>query len=345
MAPTDYPLDRGGRQYPAHLDLRQVDRFGTWWGDWPLLSCYARPDLDPRRPDQTFDLSRARRDGRRAAGAAVPTASPSTTSPSTTMAAMSAAPTPDLAGFRELARQRRVIPVTRRLLADGETPLSVYRKLAGGRPGTFLLESAELGGVWSRYSFVGARSHATLTERDGQAHWLGEPPVGVPTDGDPLDALRSTIEALHTERLPGLPPLTGGLVGVIGYDAVRRLERLPDLTTDDLHVPEIAMMLATDLAVLDHADGSVLLIANAINYDATDARVDWAFDDAVERLDRMTRELAQPAPATVATFDAQRAAVRARPEQRRLPGRGRARQGGDPGRRGVPGRGEPALRR
>ena len=208
------------------------------------------------------------------------------------MAAMSAAPTPDLAGFRELARQRRVIPVTRRLLADAETPLSVYRKLAGGRPGTFLLESAELGGVWSRYSFVGARSHATLTERDGQAHWLGEPPVGVPTDGDPLDALRSTIEALHTERLPGLPPLTGGLVGVIGYDAVRRLERLPDLTTDDLHVPEIAMMLATDLAVLDHADGSVLLIANAINYDATDARVDWAYDDAVERLDRMTRELA-----------------------------------------------------
>ena len=89
------------------------------------------------------------------------------------MAAMSSPPTPDLAGFRELARGRRVIPVTRRLLADGETPLSVYRKLAGGRPGTFLLESAELGGVWSRYSFVGARSHATLTERDGQAHWLG----------------------------------------------------------------------------------------------------------------------------------------------------------------------------
>ncbi len=217
---------------------------------------------------------------------------------------MSSPPTPDLAGFRQLARERRVIPVTRRLLADGETPLSVYRKLAGGRPGTFLLESAELGGVWSRYSFVGARSHATLTERDGQAHWLGPAPVGVPTDGDPLDALQATLAALHTERLPGLPPLTGGLVGIIGYDAVRRLERLPELTTDDLHVPEIAMMLATDLAVLDHADGSVLLIANAINYDATDERVDWAHDDAVERLDRMTRELAEPAPATVAAFEA-----------------------------------------
>jgi anthranilate synthase component I len=218
------------------------------------------------------------------------------------MAAM--APTAmDLDEFRELARDRRVIPVTRRLLADAETPLSVYRKLAGGRPGTFLLESAELGGVWSRYSFVGARSHATLTERDGQACWIGEPPVGVPTDGDPLEALRATVATLHTERLPDLPPLTGGLVGMIGYDAVRRLERVPELTTDDLHVPELAMMLATDLAVLDHSDGSVLLIANAVNYDATDERVDWAYADAVARLDRMTAELAEPATATVAAFE------------------------------------------
>ena len=96
---------------------------------------------------------------------------------------------PDLDTFRALARDRRVIPVTRRLLADGDTPVGVYGKLAGSRAGTFLLESAEHG-LWSRYSFVGARSHATLTERDGQAQWIGEPPVGVPLDGDPLKALR-----------------------------------------------------------------------------------------------------------------------------------------------------------
>jgi anthranilate synthase component I len=211
---------------------------------------------------------------------------------------------PDLATFRELARTRRVIPVTRRLLADGETPVGVYRKLAANKPGTFLLESAEHGRVWSRYSFIGAKSHATLTERGGTAHWLGEPPVGVPTSGDPLRALRQTIEALRTPHLPDLPPLTGGLVGFISYDAVRRLERLPELAEDDLQVPELAMMLATDLAVLDHADGSILLIANAVNYDDTDARVDWAFDDAIARLDRMTADLAQPAPASAASYDA-----------------------------------------
>ena len=211
---------------------------------------------------------------------------------------------PDLDGFRALAGRRRVIPVTRRLLADGETPVGVYRKLAADRPGTFLLESAEHGGAWSRYSFIGARSGAVLSEREGQAHWTGHPPVGVPTSGDPLHALRETIAALHTERLPGLPPLTGGLVGFLTYDTVRRLERLPELTHDDLELPELGLMLATDLAVLDHSDGSILLIANAINYDATDERVDWAYDDAVERLDRMSRELAEPAPATTAAYDA-----------------------------------------
>ncbi|MER7082374.1 anthranilate synthase component I, partial [Saccharopolyspora kobensis] len=82
--------------------------------------------------------------------------------------------------FRALAADRRVIPVVRRLLADDETPLGVYRKLAGNRPGTFLFESAENGRSWSRWSFVGARSAAALTVRDGEAHWTGTPPTGLP---------------------------------------------------------------------------------------------------------------------------------------------------------------------
>ncbi|HST80157.1 MAG TPA: anthranilate synthase component I [Kineosporiaceae bacterium] len=207
---------------------------------------------------------------------------------------------PSLETFRALAVDRRVIPVVRRFLADGETPIGVYRKLANDQQGTFLLESAEHGGVWSRWSIIGAASRATLTARDGVAHWIGDPPAGVPTGGDPLAALRDTVDALRAPRLPGLPPLTGGMVGFVGWDAVRRWERLPDTTIDELGVPELAMSLATDLAVLDHSDGSLLLIANAVNYDGTDDRVDDAWADAVARLDRMTIQLAGPAPSTVA---------------------------------------------
>ncbi|MGO1167247.1 MAG: chorismate-binding protein, partial [Janibacter sp.] len=210
---------------------------------------------------------------------------------------------PDADAFGVLACDRRVVPVVRRLIADGETPVGVYRKLAGGAPGTFLLESAEHGGVWSRWSIIGAQSRATLTEQDGEAYWIGEPPVGVPTSGDPTAALRATLEALTTDPVEGLPPFTSGLVGAISYDAVRHWEKVPSELPDVLGVPEIGMVLATDVAVLDHSDGSLLLVASAINYDDTDERVEEAWQDAVARLDAMEERLAAPAASTVATID------------------------------------------
>ncbi|MFD5425082.1 anthranilate synthase component I [Streptomyces sp. NPDC127084] len=213
----------------------------------------------------------------------------------------------DLETFRKLAADRRVIPVSRRLLADGDTPVGLYRKLTAERPGTFLLESAENSKSWSRYSFIGVRSDAALTVRDGQAHWIGNPPVGVPMGGDPLKALRATVEALHTPRLgvpstpqgvaglsDGMPPFTGGMVGYLGYDIVRRLEKIGDHSRDDLRLPELTMLLTSDLAVLDHWDGSVLLIANAINHNDLDTGVDEAYADAVARLDAMEADLARP---------------------------------------------------
>ncbi|MDT3398801.1 anthranilate synthase component I [Streptomyces sp. B1866] len=224
---------------------------------------------------------------------------------------MTTAETMDIGTFRRLAADRRVVPVSRRLLADGDTPVALYRKLAAERPGTFLLESAAggtshaVGGgggpSWSRYSFVGVRSSAALTERGGRTHWLGSPPVGVPRDGDPLRTLRATLEALHTPRdlAGGLPPFTGGMVGYLGYDIVRRLERIGDSGTDGgplADVPELIMLLTSDLAVLDHRDGTVLLIANAINHNDLATGVDEAYADAVARLDVMTADLARPVP-------------------------------------------------
>ncbi len=218
---------------------------------------------------------------------------------------------PDEATFRELARTRRVVPVTRRLLADSETPVGVYRKLAGG-PGTFLLESAEqgagsAGAVWSRYSFIGVRSAATLVERDGEALWLGAPPDGVPTHGDPAQVLRETVAALLAPEPDGieLPPLTGGMVGFVSYDLVRRFERLPERAIDDLHHPALGMMLATDLVALDHFAGAAVLIANAVlPVDAGDGEILAAYHQAIGRLDAMTTALSRPTPPMVSTVDA-----------------------------------------
>ncbi|MEE2522651.1 anthranilate synthase component I [Pseudarthrobacter sp. J75] len=210
---------------------------------------------------------------------------------------------PGLEEFRELAATRRVIPVHLKVLADAETPIGLYRKLAQGQPGTFLMESAAVGGAWSRYSFIGAKSRATLTTKDGNAHWLGQPPAGVPLDGNPVEAVRDTIAALQTERFEGLPPFTSGMVGFIGWESVRHWERLTSPPEDDLHLPELALNLVTDMAVHDNVDGTVMLIANAINFDDTSERVDDAWHDAVKRIRSLLERVAEPVRQPVSVLD------------------------------------------
>ncbi|MFM7859927.1 MAG: anthranilate synthase component I [Candidatus Nanopelagicaceae bacterium] len=209
----------------------------------------------------------------------------------------------DLSTFREYAKHYNVIPVTRKLLADGETPIGVYRKLAKLKPNTFLLESAEHGGVWSRYSFIGVASEATLTEQAGEVFWRGAMPAGAPTGVDPLTALRATAAHLRSPKLPDMPTLTGGLVGYLGYDSVRRLEKLPSISKDDLEVPELEFMLTSDLAVMDHAEGTITLIANVINWDGSDERVDEVYELALKRLDRMQSDLLAPLSGNIAHLD------------------------------------------
>src|SRR3954454_13626137 len=97
--------------------------------------------------------------------------------------------------LEELVRTHRMVPITRTLFADAETPVGVYRKLAAGRQGTFLLESAEPGRSFSRWSFVGVNAIATLREVDGHAQWTGQPPHGLPTEGRPLEVLGAAWRA------------------------------------------------------------------------------------------------------------------------------------------------------
>ncbi|NLG46569.1 anthranilate synthase component I [Gordonia sp. (in: high G+C Gram-positive bacteria)] len=218
--------------------------------------------------------------------------------------------TTPLETFLDLAADHRVVPVTRKVLADSETPLSAYRKLARDigaddfvlKDGTFLLESAPNGASWSRWSFIGAGTHSALTVADGQAHWWGDVPAGAPVGGDPVAALAESLRLLQTDPLADMPPLTGGFVGFMAYDFVRRLERLPETTVDDLHLPDMFWLLVADLAAFDHHEGTITLIANAVNWDGSDERAEEAYRDAVARLDAMTAALAAPDPSTVSTF-------------------------------------------
>lgn len=223
---------------------------------------------------------------------------------------------PSLEEFTQLARTRRVIPVVRRVLADDLTPVGVYRRVANNKPGTFILESAQTSGGWHRWSFVGVRAQATLLAHGDQAHWLGDAPVSVPHQGAPLDMLKGTLEALHTEQLEGLPPLTGGLVGSLGWDGCWYFDPdLPRQAPDELGLPDMAFMLVSDMVAIDHHDGSAWLIANAINTNDTPTGVERAYSDARARLDGLAKGVTTSSPAVVSKLTHTRANPRLRMSQ------------------------------
>ncbi|MGA1837076.1 anthranilate synthase component I [Herbiconiux sp. 11R-BC] len=210
------------------------------------------------------------------------------------------------AEFDELHGSHRVIPVIRELFADGETPVGIYRKLADGRPGTFLLESAEQGGIWSRFSFIGVSSFGLLTEADDRAVWidLGLPverafPAGIPDA--PLAAVSALYELWKTPAVASHPPLTGGLVGFIGWEAVRQIEHLPNRPPADYPMPSQALSFVSEIVVVDHHLGTVQLLVNVLT--DTDAPADALWSAAQERLDALQKGLAAPAEAWLATAD------------------------------------------
>lgn len=205
--------------------------------------------------------------------------------------------------FLELATSRRVIPVVEKVLVDDATPLGIYRRLAEG-DGTFILESAERDGTWDRWSFVGVRSMAHLVTLKGEARWVGQTPEGLPVSGATTGMLASALEELHTPAFAGLPPLTGGLVGALGWDTLYDWEpTLSRMAPYELDIPDAAMCLATDMVAVDHHKGEVWLIANAVNANNRADGAAKAYDRAVERLQRMERDLSNPSPLFAAGLD------------------------------------------
>lgn len=211
--------------------------------------------------------------------------------------------------FNALLADHRVVPVIRELFADGETPVGIYRKLAAGAPGTFLLESAEQGGIWSRYSFIGVSSFGVLTQEHGAATWLdyglpADRALGADAPSAPLEALGRLHARWATPRIPGHPPLTGGLIGFIGWEAIRQIERLPDAPPADYEIPGQAFGFVRELVVVDHRTGTVLLIATVLNDGVDDADALWS--TASTALDSLQSRLAQSSEAWLAEVDLSR---------------------------------------
>jgi anthranilate synthase component I len=197
--------------------------------------------------------------------------------------------------FLALAADHGVVPVWREVLADLETPLSVYAKLAGDGP-SFLLESAEHGERWGRYSFVGFDPFLQLSGHRGEVHWDGSPPVEVAEATGPLDALARATAAYRAPDLLDLP-LHGGAVGYLGYDAVREVEAIPDTGEDDLGLPDVVMLFPRHVVALDHLRQVLTVVTNVVTADVDPEELAQRYDGAVAATDAVIERLAAGAPA------------------------------------------------
>ncbi len=210
--------------------------------------------------------------------------------------------TPTRDEFLRLARRGTLVPVYRELLADGETPVSAYLKLAASAPGdaSFLLESVVGGQKWAAYSFLGVRPRAILRIKNGVAEVEArlEPSPALGLDGaDPAAALGALLSPFRPATPPGLPRFFGGAVGYFAYDVVRSFERLPSLPKPSLDLPDAEFVLTDSLVIFDNLRQTVKLVATAWTPEgASDAELAATYEAVCERVDALARVLEAPGP-------------------------------------------------
>ena len=199
----------------------------------------------------------------------------------------------DAKQFAELAAQGfNRIPVSIRVLADLDTPLSTYLKLAKG-PYSYLLESAHGGEKWGRYSIIGLPCSTVLKVVDRQITVTSDGQIVEQLeDPDPLSFIEAFQSRFHVPDLPELPRFFGGLVGYFGYDTVRYVEpRLAGRAPPDpLGTPDILLMLSEEVVVFDNLKGHMQLISLV---DPTDPD---AFQRTTELLKERARSLLRAVP-------------------------------------------------
>jgi anthranilate synthase component 1 len=166
---------------------------------------------------------------------------------------------PSLREFQKLAREHSLVPVTRTVAADLETPVSAFLRVAEEEPEAFLLESVEGGEQVGRYTFIGIRPYKKMTAKGG---WITvvEGRKRRTYEGDIFEELKAALEGEKPAKVAGLPPFTAGAVGFFSYDVVRVIEELPEIAVDELHVPDAHLMFFDEVLAFDHVKKAIHLM-------------------------------------------------------------------------------------
>ena len=209
---------------------------------------------------------------------------------------------PGFAAFRSAYEAGRGSLAWRRGVADLETPVAAFLKLAHGKPNAFLLESVEGGAARGRYSIIGMEPDLVWRCRAGKAevnrHAQSAPHAFVPETRGALDSLRAMIAETRLELPDHLPPMSGGLVGYLGYDMVRLMEKLPEKNKDVIGVPDGLLIRPSLFAIFDNVNDELTLVAPIYPQADASAEAAWALAQArlAEADAALERPLPHPAP-------------------------------------------------
>ena len=199
---------------------------------------------------------------------------------------------PDLETFKNLAEEAELVPVYREILADLDTPLTIFAKVASQDSHAFLFESLEGGEKWGRYSFIGIDPLLTFTSFKDQMEIRRGDTVEIRT-GNPLQELRNLLASFKAHQAESLPRFFGGLVGYLGYDMVKFMERLPD-THEPLDLPDSSFMVPRTVLIHDSFKQK-LVIVNCVDLKEGDDPVEL-YHKACSQIDEVARRLKQPMP-------------------------------------------------
>jgi len=195
--------------------------------------------------------------------------------------------TPSLREFQKLAREYSLVPVTRTVAADLETPVSAFLRVAAEEPEAFLLESVEGGEHVGRYTFIGIRPYKKMTAKAGRITVV-EGRKRRTYEGDIFAELKAALEGEKPAKVPGLPPFTAGAVGFFSYDVVRVIEELPEIAKDELHVPDAYLMFFDEVLAFDHVKKAIHLMVTVGARGKADAA---GYRGAERRLNRLEKML------------------------------------------------------
>ncbi|EDP73006.1 anthranilate synthase component I, partial [Hydrogenivirga sp. 128-5-R1-1] len=187
--------------------------------------------------------------------------------------------------FKQISREYNVIPLSKDIVSDIDTPLSVFLKVSSKDRFNFLFESVEQGENIGRYSFIGSSKPVYIRSKGNFIENYNQGKLQIKNTDDPLNEIKNLVKQFKPYKNENLPPFWGGLVGYVGYDIIHFYEPVEDIKPDTLKLPDIYFFLSDEVIAFDNVNKTIKIIVSAV-LNKND-NVEEIYKKAIERINKI----------------------------------------------------------